>query len=75
MRPKPRGTEMKYNDAEQLQILLASAMLLVEAIEDAGPVAIKAATGKLKEQGEDFAIKATKRFTYRKLAKLVKSED
>ncbi len=65
---------MKLNDADQLMIITASAMLFVEAIEDSGPVAIKAAAGKLKQQGEDFAIKATKRAIYRKLATLVKGE-
>ena len=61
-------------DREQEQIINASAMLLVEAIEDAGPRALKAAAMYLKGQGDDFAIKATKRVTYKKLAKLVKEE-
>jgi hypothetical protein len=59
---------------EQEQIVTASAMLLVEAIEDAGPTALHAAHNVLREQGEDFAIKATKRAIYKVLAKVVKQE-
>lgn len=65
---------MKLHEQEQQQILEASAMLVVEAIEDAGPRALRAAADKLKEQADDFAVKATKRYTYGQLAQLMRQE-
>ena len=65
---------MRLRHDEEIQIIQASAMLLVEAIEDAGPRELHGAAAKLKEEGEDYANKATKRAVYKELAKLVKRE-
>jgi hypothetical protein len=60
--------------AEQEQIVTGAAMLLVEALNDAGPTALHAASNYLRDQSDDFAVAASKRLNYKAISELVKQE-
>ena len=65
-------TELGMNDQERLAVLEGAAMLLVDAISEAGPEIRKLATTHLLRAGHELAGEESKRPIYWDLARLIR---